>query len=113
MGDVMSLLRDEVDLIIGAGGLVHNLRALKLTGTIDDWVLQFEDWLLETVKDNCFTDLVTSDKFPGIFRQAHPTVEHYAPLVFAWTAADPETKGERIHHSVSPGNLGMSMYIFK
>lgn len=112
LGEALSPLRDEGVLIIGSGGSVHNLRALKLAGAPDDWVLQFEDWLLGTVEGNRFTDLVTPDKFPAAFRQAHPTIEHYAPLVFAWSAAGREASGKRIHRSVSYGNLGMSMYVF-
>ena len=112
LGRRLRPLRDEGVLVIGSGGSVHNLRALKFDGTTDDWALQFEDWLLETVEGDRLNDLITPDKFPGVFRQAHPTIEHYAPLVFAWSAAGPETKGKRIHHSVSYGNLGMSMYAF-
>ena len=112
LGKALSPLRDDGVLIIGSGGSVHNLRALKLDGVTDDWVLQFEDWLLEIIEGNRFADLTTPDKLPGIFRQAHPTIEHYAPLVFAWSAADAEKKGRRFHHSVSYGNLGMSMYLF-
>lgn len=111
-GKALSPLRGDGVLVIGSGGSVHNLRALKFDGTTDDWALQFEDWLLETVEGERLNDLITPDKFPGVFRQAHPTIEHYAPLVFAWSAAGPETKGKRIHHSVSYGNLGMSMYAF-
>lgn len=112
LGKALSPLRDDGVLIIGSGGSVHNLRALKLDGVTDDWVLDFEDWLLETIEGNRFADLITPAKLPGIFRQAHPTIEHYAPLVFAWSAADAEKKGSRYHHSVSYGNLGMSMYLF-
>ena len=111
-GKALSPLRDDGVLVIGSGGSVHNLRALKLDGTTDDWVLQFEDWLFETVEGNRFNDLITPDKFTDIFRQAHPTIEHYAPLVFAWSAAGPEERGKRIHRSVSHGNLGLSMYAF-
>jgi 4,5-DOPA dioxygenase extradiol len=112
LGKALSPLRVDGVLIIGSGGSVHNLRALKLDGGTDDWVLNFEDWLLETIEGNRFSDLITPAKLPGIFRRAHPTIEHYAPLVFAWSAADAENKGSRYHHSVSYGNLGMSMYLF-
>lgn len=112
LGKALSRLRDDGILIIGSGGSVHNLRALKLDGVTDNWALNFEDWLLETIEGNRFSDLITPVKLPGMFQQAHPTIEHYAPLVFAWSAADTEKKGRRFHHSMSYGNLGMSMYLF-
>lgn len=105
-------MRDDNILIIGSGGSVHNLRALKFDGKTDDWVLQFENWLRDAIEGNRFEDLVTPASFPHTFVQAHPSIEHYAPLIVAWAAANPEQAGKRIHHSVSHGNLGMAMFEF-
>ena len=112
LGRALSDLRRDDVLVIGSGGSVHNLRVLKVNGGTDDWVMQFEDWLLDSIEGNRFEHLIKPEHFPPIFRQAHPGIEHYAPLIFAWAAAGPERPGRRIHHSVSLGNLGMAVYEF-
>lgn len=112
LGRALSPLRDEDILLIGSGGSVHNLRALHTSGQTDDWALRFEDWLHATITGSHFERLLTPEKFSTDFHQAQPSMEHYAPLVFAWAAANPEQAGRRLHHSFSYGNLGMSVYAF-
>lgn len=112
LGKALAPLREENILIIGSGGSVHNLRALSRNGKPEEWVLEFENWLLKSIEGNHFESLITPDKFPPSFRQAHPSIEHYAPLVVAWAAADTQQSGKRIHHSLSYTNLGLSMFEF-
>jgi len=112
LGAALRPLREKGVFVMGSGGSVHNLRALRHSGPADDWVIQFEQWLLAAVEGNQFERLITPSGFPAIFSQAHPSLEHYAPLVVAWAAGDPDQPGRRIHHSFTYGNLGMSCFEF-
>jgi 4,5-DOPA dioxygenase extradiol len=112
LGKALAPLRREGVLIIGSGGSVHNLGALNRGGRTDDWAVEFEAWLRETVENNHFNRLVTAESLPDNFRQAHPTLEHYAPVVVAWAAAGTDQPGRRIHHGFDYGNLGMSHFEF-
>jgi len=112
LGVALAPLRQEGVLIIGSGGSVHNLRAVNLNGETEEWATEFETWLRETVEENHFNWLVSGEHFPPSFRQAHPTVEHFAPLIVAWAAAGSDQPGRRIHHSFDYGNIGMSMFSF-
>jgi 4,5-DOPA dioxygenase extradiol len=112
LGAALRPLREKGVLVMGSGGSVHNLRALRHGGPADDWVIQFEQWLLEAIVGNQFERLITPSGFPAAFPQAHPTLEHYAPLVVAWAAGDPDQPGRRIHHSFTYCNLGMSCFEF-
>ncbi len=112
LGKALSPLHEQNILIIGSGGSVHNLRELARHGESEYWVLEFENWLLESIEGKHFERLITPAEFAPNFRRAHPTIEHYAPLVVAWAAADTEQAGKRIHHSLSYTNLGMSMFEF-
>jgi 4,5-DOPA dioxygenase extradiol len=112
MGRALAPLRDAGVLIIGSGGSVHNLRALRRDARADAWALEFEDWLNECVEDGRFDHLLDPHSYTEHFRQAHPTLEHYAPLLVAWAAAGTEQAGRRIHHSFDYANLGMSFFAF-
>lgn len=112
LGAALAPLRRQEVLVIGSGGSTHNLRALRAVGNTDDWAIEFERWLRETVEDNRFDRLVTPAEFPATFHRAHPTLEHYAPLLVAWAAGNRHRPGRRIHHSFSYANLGMSIFEF-
>lgn len=112
MGEVLAPLRQEGVLIMGSGGSVHNLRAINPNGETDNWALEFEAWLREAVEENHFDWLISEEHLPQSFRQAHPTVEHFAPLIFAWAAGGADQPGRRIHHSFDYGNIGMSVFAF-
>lgn len=112
LGTALSPLRREAVLIIGSGGSVHNLSELNTEGKTDEWATQFEQWLCEAVEGNHLDWLTLAEKFPQTLHRAHPTLEHYAPLIVAWNAGDNNMPGRRIHHSFSYGNLGMSFFEF-
>lgn len=112
LGEALAPLRREGVLMIGSGGSVHNLRAVNPNGKTDNWAMAFEAWLREAVEENHFDWLISRDHFPLSYRQAHPTVEHFAPLIFAWAAAGADQPGRRIHHSFDYGNIGMSLFSF-
>ena len=112
LGEALTPLPGEGVLVIGSGGSVHNLRALKPHGPTEAWALQFEKWLLEAVEQGHFEWLIKEEHFPPNFQHAHPTLEHYAPLIVAWAAGGADQPGRRIHHSFDYGNLGMSFFAF-
>ena len=99
-------------LIIGSGGSVHNLRALNRHNATASWARAFEDWLLQSIEGGHFERLIGEDGFPPVFRTAHPTTEHFLPLVVAWSAAGCESPGERLYQGFMYGNVGLSMYQF-
>jgi len=51
-------------------------------------------------------------RLPQEFALAHPTPEHFLPLLVAWAAGGGERSGRRIHHGFEYGNLGMSCFGF-
>jgi 4,5-DOPA dioxygenase extradiol len=112
LGEALGPLRDEEILIIGSGGSVHNLRAMNREERTDTWASGFERWLRETVEGNRFEQLLSAERSSPLFPAAHPTSEHFAPLLTAWAAGDRHRPGRRFHHSYSYGNLGMSMFEF-
>jgi 4,5-DOPA dioxygenase extradiol len=86
LGRTLAPLRGEGVLIFGSGFLTHNLRYGFQPG-IPAWAREFDDWAraaLERFDVDALLDFRA--RAPGA-RMAHPTWEHYAPLLVAAGAA--------------------------
>jgi len=112
LGQALASLPARGVLVIGSGGSVHNLRLLKRQGPPDPWALAFERWLRDTIEGGAFDALVDPAAHPEDFARAHPSVEHFAPLVVAWAAGGRDRPGSRFGEGFMYGNLGMSGYAF-
>jgi 4,5-DOPA dioxygenase extradiol len=112
LGEALGPLSRQGVLVIGSGGSVHNLRALNAHGQTEGWAMTFETWLREAVEESHFEWLIDEEKFPPNFSYAHPTLEHFAPLIVAWAAGGADHPGRRLHNSFDYGNLGMSFFAF-
>jgi 4,5-DOPA dioxygenase extradiol len=91
LGAALAPLCDDDVLIIGSGGAVHNLGQLawddSTSGAADTWALGFDHWLMLALRDGRVDDVVHAlDRGPHA-RLAHPTSDHFAPLVVAVGAA--------------------------
>ncbi|TXD39526.1 dioxygenase [Lujinxingia vulgaris] len=91
LGRKLAPLRDEGVFILGSGNVVHNLRRLSW----DDpqgvsppaWAAEFDQWVQEVIDRGAYDALVDyRHKSPGL-RVAHPTEEHFQPLLVAAGAA--------------------------
>lgn len=112
LGEALAPLRRQNILIIGSGGSVHNLRAMNREQHTDHWADEFENWLKQTVEEGNTEALADPQQSTPLFTRAHPTVEHYAPLLVARAAAGTRPNGSRLHSSFTWGNIGMAMFEF-
>lgn len=111
LGAALATLRKQGVLIIGSGGSVHNLSAMNRSGRTDEWAQRFTHWLTDVVKSGSAERLLESKEYPAEFRQAHPSVEHLAPL-FVSQAAGAGKPGQLIYEGFMYGNIGMACYQF-
>lgn len=85
-------------LLLGSGGLTHNLMRLDPGATsAPTWAREFESWALDAVTRGDVDALVDFESRAPAPELAHPTDEHYLPLVFAAAAGAgraPATKVE-------------------
>jgi 4,5-DOPA dioxygenase extradiol len=90
LGRALAPLRDEGVLILGSGNATHNLRRIDMAarGT-PSWAGEFDAWLAEALAKRDLDALATwRQRAPGA-AIAHPTVEHFSPvLVAAGATAD-------------------------
>ena len=96
LGRKLAKLRDEGVLIVGSGNIVHNLRILNF-GDIDaepfDWAEKFDAKVKECFDSGNHKELINYEKWGEISRMAHPTPDHYYPLLYAIALQE---KGEKI-----------------
>jgi 4,5-DOPA dioxygenase extradiol len=113
IGQALDDLRQEGVLILGSGGLVHNLRLLMQEGSPpDEWARSFDNWLLERLESRELQELFGFLVKAKHARQAHPTDEHLMPLFVSMGAGWSGGYSQRIHNSFSYGNLSMTSYAF-
>lgn len=92
LGQQLSALRERGVLIVGSGNIVHNLR-LTRRGTAAneayDWATEFDTVVQDQIKRGQLAALQDFLKLGAVARQAHPTHEHYLPLLYAAGAVSP------------------------
>ncbi|HET9554655.1 MAG TPA: 4,5-DOPA dioxygenase extradiol [Anaeromyxobacteraceae bacterium] len=102
LGRALAPLRDEGVLVMGSGNLVHNLRhafgALQ-TGqaATPDWAARFDEAAAQAVErrdEAWLTGALRTDDG----RRAHPTPDHYLPLLYVMGAA---SAGEPVRFPVT------------
>lgn len=83
-GRVLAPLREEGVLVLGSGGLVHNLGLLDWGGTAgpQPWAEAFEAWVLERLGSERPETAMDWIQAPGA-RLSVPTTEHLDPLWLA------------------------------
>jgi 4,5-DOPA dioxygenase extradiol len=83
-------LRNRGVLIVGSGNIVHNLRAIR-RDTADnqayDWAQQFDATIGEQIAKGQLGALQNFLQLGEVARLAHPTHDHFLPLLYAAGAA--------------------------
>jgi len=123
MGAALAPLREEGVLIVGSGHMTHNLAEvmqLLRRGTVQfgretaaaPYVEAFRQWVDQALQSPMLDDLAAwHERAPQALR-AHPTTEHFLPLLVARAAAGPETEVTRIDLGVEAQVLAMDAYLF-
>ena len=113
IGQALDGLRHEGVMILGSGGLVHNLRQLMPEGTPpDSWAQSFDTWLFDRLVTRALPELFDYASQAEYANLAHPTGEHLLPLFVSMGAGWSEEHTKNIHRSFSYGNLSMASYAF-
>ena len=116
------LVRDGV-LIIGSGHLTHNLREWiadarrRGSMSIDErepepYVSEFCAWVDNALRSDDRAALAGWLEQAPNARRAHPTPEHFLPLMVAVGAAGPAPMVEHVDAGVDSGVLAMDAYLF-
>ncbi len=93
LGRQLRGLREQGVLIVGSGNIVHNLRATQRGARPDqayDWAIAFDRQVAGQLERGDLAALADFQKLGAVAQMAHPTHDHYLPLLHAAGAADPK-----------------------
>ena len=110
-GRALAPLRQSGVLILGSGGVVHNLRRLDWQDASgpQSWALAFQGWVQERLAAWDVAALSNWRKAPGA-AESVPTSEHLDPLFVALGAA--EAVPEPVFEGWQLGSLSLASYQF-
>ncbi len=116
IGRALRPLREDGIVVVGSGGIVHNLSRVHLENkdaAVDDWAATFDQWVAERVRDRKLEDLLAYRHNAPHARLSVPTTEHFDPLFVTLGAAFPEEPMETIFAGFQYGNLSMRSFTFR
>jgi 4,5-DOPA dioxygenase extradiol len=107
LGRALAPLRDEGVLILASGNLTHDLRDAfsrmrRGDTTIPDWAARFDEGVAKALEARDDAWLVRALETPD-GRRAHPTAEHWLPILYAAGAAG---KGDAVRFPITGFDLG-------
>jgi len=110
-GRALAPLRERGVLILGSGGIVHNLRRLDWAGGTgpQPWAAAFDGWVRERLMADDRAALLDWRQAPGA-AESVPTTEHLDPLFVAMGAAGGSP--ELLFEGWQLGSLSLSSYAF-
>lgn len=123
LGRALAPLADDGVLVIGSGHMTHNLHDVMTllrrgeaefgveTGAAP-YVDAFRSWVDSTLAAHDEAALADWAERAPQARRAHPTDEHFLPLLVAYGAAGPRPGLERIDLGVEAQVLAMDGYLF-
>lgn len=113
LGRAMAPLRERGVLIVGSGSMTHNLHELRPPGAqAASYASEFTAWVRQAVLANAVDQLVAYRVQAPHAAQAHPTEEHFLPLVMAAGANAGEAPGQVIEGEITYGVLSMESYVW-
>jgi 4,5-DOPA dioxygenase extradiol len=122
VGQLLAPLAHEGVLIIGSGHMTHNLREWIATARRHSMQVQetppapyveaFRSWVDSALRaDDPMRIARWNEEAPHAIR-AHPSDEHFLPLLLAFGAAGAQLLIERLDLGVDSGVLAMDAYVF-
>jgi 4,5-DOPA dioxygenase extradiol len=116
LGLALASLRAEGVLIIGSGGLTHNLGALDWhghDGQVAAWAQAFADWFLSKLQQQDIDALLEWRQAAPEALRNHPTPEHLLPIFVAMGAAGVGFVTDVIEPRFEMGSLALHALRFR
>ena len=115
LGQQLSTLRDHGVLIVGSGNIVHNLRAMKRDVAHHeayDWAIEFDRTIGDQVQTGNLAALQDFQQMGPVAQLAHPTFEHYLPLLYTAGAASAKDSVRFFNTEFSGASISMRSIVW-
>ena len=111
----LKALRERGVLIVGSGNIVHNLRQAQRGAAGNqafDWALEFDQTTGGYIQQGNLDALQNFLKLGQMAQMAHPTHEHYLPLLYAAAAVDAGEQPHFFNTSFQLGSISMRSVVW-
>jgi 4,5-DOPA dioxygenase extradiol len=112
LGRALAPLRESGVLIVGSGSLTHNLYEVRKAASDDQaaYALEFARWARQAVAARDVESLLAYRRKAPHAQRAHPTEEHFLPLLVTLGASDSADAVTTIEGGMTYGVLSMDSY---
>lgn len=113
LGQALAPLADEGVLIVGSGSLTHNLHEFRAGHGVEEaYATEFVAWVRAAVEQGDGARLQRTLELAPHAKRAHPTTEHFLPLLVAAGAAGDGVPARVIDGGITHGVLSMDAFVF-
>lgn len=113
MGQALSVLRTQGVAIVGSGSMTHNLYELQHPDAPPaPYAREFTAWVRSAVLSDDLQHLVAYRAKGPQAERAHPTQEHFLPLLLALGAKAPTDRVRVLDGGIDFGVLSMESYVW-
>lgn len=111
----LKALRDRGVLIVGSGNIVHNLGQMQRGAQghqAYDWALEFDQTMGGYLQQGNLEALQNFQKLGSLAKMAHPTHEHFLPLLYAAGAVESREPMRFFNTNFQGGSISMRSMIW-
>lgn len=112
LGQALAPLREHGVLVIGSGSLTHNLYEFRQHINDPEYAQTFANWIADAVARGDVESLVHYRERAPHAARAHPTEEHFLPLLVALGASDAGEPRRFVEGGMTYGVLSMDSFGF-
>lgn len=112
LGQALAPLRERGVLILGSGSLTHNLHEVMRPVADPEYAAAFADWVHAALEKRDVGALLDYRMQAPHAARAHPTEEHFLPLLVAFGASHTQDEFAKLDGGMTYGVLSMDSFGF-
>ncbi len=114
LGKKLWALREQGILIIASGNIVHNLHKISFSASSEHaWAQEFDERVQMDIREKEYQDIVDFLSWWAIAKLAHPSHDHFLPLIVVLGAIDPSDSVEFFAQGIDLGAISMTSMIWR
>ncbi len=114
-GRRLRAMREEGVMIIGSGNITHNLQEARMPREAPavKWATVFDNFVKEAIEARDFEALIDFEERSPYARTAHPTLDHYIPLLYVAGASFDDDESCFVYEGMEHGSLSMRSWLLQ